>query len=204
MSFLKSKKLKKTIRTIHKYGGRIASVALPIAGAIVGGPAGAALGSTLGTAASYYGEKQGALASGKKGAAVKKAGRRGLKRGLIIGGVVTGGAAVGALIGGTGLTTGLLGASSSTLGGAAKKAGPQETGNAGGLAQEMSSTESSSVTGAAAKTGSDNLLNNILSTASKTLPSIRGEGQPQQGGNMGKLLLFGAAAWLLLSSRQSA
>lgn len=96
------KKLKKVVRTIHKYEGRVLKVAAPIVGAAFLGPVGAAAGTAIGTAASYYGEKQGALASGKKGAQVKKAGRRGLKSGLIIGGAVTGVAGILAIAGGVG------------------------------------------------------------------------------------------------------
>lgn len=114
------KRAKKIIRTSHKIGGRILSVAAPIAGAIIAGPAGAAAGAAVGTAASYYGEKQGALASGKKGSAVKKAGRRGIKRGAIIGGGVTLGAGALALGAGTGLATSSLTAASSILGGGQK------------------------------------------------------------------------------------
>jgi hypothetical protein len=107
------KRLKKVVRTTHKYVGRVVSVAAPIAGAVFAGPLGAAAGTAVGTSARYYGEKQGALASGKHGKDVKKAGKRGLKAGLIIGGIVTGGAAVAAIAGGTGaagaLIPGLLG-----------------------------------------------------------------------------------------------
>jgi hypothetical protein len=106
------KRFKKIVRTIHKYEGRVLKVAAPIVGAAFLGPVGAAAGTALGTAASYYGEKQGALASGKHGAAVRKAGRRGLKSGLIIGGIVTGGAVALSIAGGAGAATGAV----STLG----------------------------------------------------------------------------------------
>jgi hypothetical protein len=99
---------KKVIRTIHKYEGRVASVAAPVAGALFLGPVGAAAGTALGTGARYYGEKQGALASGKKGSQVKKAGRRGIKAGLIIGGGVTGASAIAALAGVGSLASGPL------------------------------------------------------------------------------------------------
>jgi hypothetical protein len=99
---------KKVIRTIHKYEGRVASVAAPVAGALFLGPVGAAAGTALGTGARYYGEKQGALASGKKGAQVKKAGRRGIKAGVMIGGGVTGASVIGALAGVGSLTSGPL------------------------------------------------------------------------------------------------
>jgi len=117
------KKLKKVVRTIHKYEGRVLKVAAPIVGAAFLGPVGAAAGTALGTAASYYGEKQGALASGKKGAAVKKAGRRGLKSGLIIGGIVTGGAAVLSIAGGVGAATSSASALSGIFGATKKPAG---------------------------------------------------------------------------------
>jgi hypothetical protein len=117
------KKLKKVVRTIHKYEGRVLKVAAPVAGAVFLGPVGAAAGTALGSAASYYGEKQGALASGKKGAAVKKAGRRGLKSGLIIGGIVTGGAAVLSIAGGVGAATSSASALGNIFGATKKPAG---------------------------------------------------------------------------------
>lgn len=117
-----SKRFKKIIRTIHKYEGRVLKVAAPIVGAAFLGPVGAAAGTALGSAASYYGEKQGALAKGRHGAAVKKAGRRGLKSGLIIGGIVTGGAAALAIAGGTGVAAGSVGALGKIFGSTPKSA----------------------------------------------------------------------------------
>jgi hypothetical protein len=118
-----SKRFKKIIRTIHKYEGRVLKVAAPVAGAIFLGPVGAAAGTAVGSAASYYGEKQGALAKGRKGAQVKKAGRRGLKSGLIIGGAITGGAAILSIAGGVGAATSSASALGNIFGSHPKPAG---------------------------------------------------------------------------------
>lgn len=117
---------KKVVRTIRKYEGRVLSYAAPVVGAAFGGVLGAAGGAALGTLARQYGEGQGARAKGKKGAAVKKAERRGRKAGLIIGGIVTGGAAIGAVAGVGGLTSGfaLGGSSAAAAGGGAAAAAP--------------------------------------------------------------------------------
>lgn len=114
---------KKVIRTVNKYAGRVTSVVAPVAGALFLGPVGAAAGTALGTGARYYGEKQGALASGKKGAQVKKAGRRGIKAGVIIGGSVTGASLLAAAAGVGGLASGpLLGSSAAAPAAAAPAA----------------------------------------------------------------------------------
>lgn len=114
---------KRVIRTIHKYEGRVVSVAAPVAGALFLGPVGAAAGTAIGTGARYYGEKQGALAAGHKGARVKKAGRRGIKAGLIIGGSVTGASAIAAAAGVGSLAAGpLLGGGTSAAAAAAPAA----------------------------------------------------------------------------------
>lgn len=131
------KRFKKIVRTIHKYEGRVLKVAAPIVGAAFLGPVGAAAGTALGTAASYYGEKQGALAKGRKGAAVKKAGRRGLKSGLIIGGIVTGGAAALAIAGGTGVAAGSVGALGNIFGATKKPAGQPVDSNPYGIVTQQ-------------------------------------------------------------------
>jgi hypothetical protein len=143
------KRLKKIVRTIHKYEGRVLKVAAPIVGAAFLGPVGAAAGTALGSAASYYGEKQGALAAGHKGAMVKKAGRRGLKSGLIIGGIVTGGAAVLSIAGGAGAAAGSVGTLGKIFGSTKKPAGPTNDNPYGivtqaDLAQQVGQTGSTS------------------------------------------------------------